>query len=129
MKSYYRVMLGQQSKFAKECFEGGFVGTDFGIHQDLSGELPETWQVFNKAFIPVYLEKWPQKSKVAAGLACGAIWTVSKGILNGDILLSPDGGGKYRVGEIAGPYSYAENELLPHRRPVKWSDKSIGAKA
>lgn len=125
MKSFYRVMLGQQSKFAKECFAGGFVGTDFGIHEDLSGKLPDTWQAFNKAFIPVYMQIWPDKSKVAAGLACGAIWTVSKGMNEGDVVLSPDGQGNYRVGEIAGRYSYADGQLLPHRRPVRWLDKSI----
>lgn len=41
MKNYYRVMLGKGSKFAPECFGGGFVGTDFGIHHDLTGRLPE----------------------------------------------------------------------------------------
>ena len=64
MKSYYRVMLGKGSKHAEECFAGGFVGTDFGIHQDLTGHLPEEWRAFNKAFIPVFLEGRPEKSKV-----------------------------------------------------------------
>jgi len=35
-----------------------------------------------------------------AGLACGALWTVSRGINSGDIVLCPDGGGRYRVGEV-----------------------------
>lgn len=125
MKSYYRLMLGKKSMFASECFAAGFVGTDFGIHQDLTGQLPEEWREFNQAFIPVYLQVWPDKSKVAAGLACGAIWTVSRGMLPGDVILSPDGSGNYRVGEIAGPYYYAAGEILPHRRPVKWREQSI----
>lgn len=125
MKSFYRVMLGQQSKYAKECFAGGFIGTDFGIHEDLSGKLPETWQAFNKAYIPVYMQIWPEKSKVAAGLACGAIWTVSKGMNDGDVVLSPDGQGNYRVGEISGLYSYAGGQILPHRRPIHWLEKWI----
>ena len=41
MKSYYRVMLGQKSVYAEECFAGDFIGTDFGINQDLAKKLPE----------------------------------------------------------------------------------------
>jgi hypothetical protein len=50
---YYRVMLGRKSMHASECFAGGFVGTDYGIHQDLTGKLPDAWRDFNKAWIPV----------------------------------------------------------------------------
>lgn len=125
MKSYYRLMLGQKSMYADQCFDGGFVGTDFKVHQDLTGQLPDEWRAFNKTFIPVYLEIWPDKSKVTAGLACGAIWTVSKGLLEGDVVLCPDGLGKYRVGEVTGGYSYAEGSILPHRRPVRWLDQRV----
>ena len=125
MRNYYRLMLGRQSVHAETCFAGGFVGTDFAINQDLSGRLPQEWRDFNKEFIPIFLENRPDKSKIAAGLACGAIWTVSKGMAQGDILLCPDGTGQYQVGEIAGNYTYAEGEVLPHRRPVEWSGRSI----
>lgn len=125
MKSYYRLMLGRKSVHAETCFAGGFVGTDFGIHQDLSGRLHDEWRAFNKEFIPIYLEKLPDKTKIAAGLACGAIWAVSKGMTQGGIVLCPDGAGQYRVGEISGGYTYAPGEILPHRRPVRWLDRSI----
>lgn len=122
MKNYYRVMLGRRSTHAAACFEGGFIGTDFDIHEDLTGKLPETWRPFNAAYVPVYLKIHPDKSKVAAGLACGAIWTVSKMLRPGDLILSPDGTGRYRVGEIEGDYWYAEGEVLPHRRSVRWHE-------
>jgi len=125
MKNYNRLMLGRKSVHADACLAGGFVGTDFGIHQDLTGQLPDEWRAFNKEFIPIYLEKRPEKTKIAAGLACGAIWTVSKGMAQGDIVLCPDGTGQYRVGEIAGGYTYASGEILPHRRPVRWFDRTI----
>lgn len=118
-------MLGAKSIHAQECFDGGFIGTDFGIYQDLSSHLAENWREFNKAFIPVYLENNPKKSKVTAGLACGAIWTVSKGLNIGDVVLSPDGNGNYRVGEIISEYYYSHDGILPHRRNVKWLDISI----
>jgi hypothetical protein len=119
MKNYYRLMLGRKSVHAEACFFGGFVGTDFGLHIDLTGRLPAEWRDFNKEFIPIYLENSPQKSKIAAGLACGAIWTVSNGMAEGDILLCPDGTSQYRVGEIAGSYHYAHGDILPHRRHVR----------
>jgi restriction system protein len=125
MKNYHRVMLGQKSVHAEECFAGNFIGADFGIHQDLSQQLPEEWRVFNKAFIPVYLGLHPEKSKIGAGLACGALWTVSKGIQKGDVVLCPDGQGKYRVGEVSGGYYYEAGKILPHRRPVIWLNMTI----
>src|SRR5262245_12050574 len=125
MKSYYRIMLGKKSVHAQECFAGNFIGTDFEITQDLTKKLSEEWRTFNKTFIPIYLATHPGKTKVAAGLACGALWTVSKGIQKGDIVLCPDGTGKYRVGEVNGDYYYKPGEILFHRRPVTWLNASI----
>lgn len=125
MKGYYRVMLGKGSMYAAECFAGGFIGTDFDIEQDLTHKLPEEWKEFNKTFIPVFLKTHPDKSRVSAGLACGALWTVSKGIKNGDLVLCPDGTGRYRVGEVSGNYYYAPGKTLPHRRPVVWLEGGI----
>ena len=129
MRNFYRLMLGRKSIHAESCFNGGFVGTDFDVHYDLSGRLPDNWRDFNKEFIPIYLESNPDKSKITAGLACGAIWTVSKGMDQGDIVLCPDGAGQYRVGEISGVYNYANSEILPHRRSVRWLDLIIDRKA
>lgn len=125
MKTYYRVMLGKKSIHAPECFAGGFMGTDFGIKEDLSGKLSENWREFNQRYIPIYLAAHPDKSKIAAGLACGFLWTVSKGIQTGDVVLSPDGSGRYRVGEVTGDYYYAPDQILFHRRPVRWTDTYI----
>ncbi|NDV63137.1 DUF1016 family protein [Puniceicoccales bacterium CK1056] len=125
MKNYHRLMLGAKSIYAAECLAGGFVGVNFEIHQDLTGQLPDEWREFNKKFIPVFLEARPEKTKIAAGLACGALWTVAKGMQLGDILLCPDGSGQYHLGQVSGPYEYKENEILPHRRAVQWLNKSI----
>jgi restriction system protein len=126
MKNYYRVMLGKGSIYAEECFAGNFIGTDFGIAQDLTRNLPEEWRAFNREFIPIYLANHPDKTKIGAGLACGALWTVSKGIRKGDILLCPDGSGRYRVGEITSDdYLYVAGGILPHRRSVHWLSTPI----
>lgn len=125
MKTYYRLMLGKGSKFAAECFEGGWIGAGFGIKQDLANDLPEAWREFNAKFIPVVLAANPGKTKIGAGLACGALWTVCKGIKIGDVVLSPDGTGRYRVGEVTGAYYYEAGHVLPHRRPIHWTDTYI----
>lgn len=129
MKCYYRVMAGKSSMHADLCRVEGFIGADFDIHQDLTGSLPDELRTFNKQFIPVFQNNVPGKSKVSAGLACGALWTVAKGINSGDILLSPDGTGSYIVGEVSGDYWYAAGEVLPHRRRVVWRDERIARSA
>lgn len=121
MKNYYRIILGKKNAFAAECFAGSFIGTDFDIQQDLTHKLTEEWRAFNKEFIPIFLASHPDKSKISAGLACGALWTVSKGIKVGDTVLSPDGSGRYRVAEVTGDYYYKPGGPLPHRRPVVWN--------
>lgn len=98
MTSFYRVMLGAGSAHAKDAVAGGFLGADFTIHQDLAGHLPDDFRDFNTEFIPVFLANNPDRTKVGAGLACGFLWTVAKGIQIGDIVLSPDGAGHYHVG-------------------------------
>jgi restriction system protein len=60
-------MLGQKSIDAAECFAGSFIGTDFGIDQDLSNKLPEEWRAFNREFIPIYLATHPDKTKSELG--------------------------------------------------------------
>ena len=125
MKNYYRLMLGRKSVYAQECLKGGFIGADFDVEQDLTKQLPDNWREFNKKFIPIFLSKRPGKSRVAAGLACGALWTVSKGIQQGDIVLCPNGAGSYLIGEVTGGYSYQPGDILPHRRAVSWSSKTF----
>ncbi|MHB1274186.1 MAG: endonuclease NucS domain-containing protein [Rhodanobacter sp.] len=91
--------------------------------------MPDEWREFNKAFIPVYLAGHPDKTRIGAGLACGALWTISKGIARGDIVLCPDGAGSYCAGEVVGDYQYAPGEALPHRRAVRWLDIAIARSA
>jgi len=125
MKSYYRIMLGKKSKFAQQCYQANFIGASSGIRMDLTGQLADNWRDFNRQFIPVYLAGYPHKTKVAAGLACGALHTVCKGIQKGDVVLCPNGNGSYWVGEVVEDYSYHAGEDLPHRRTVNWFPKTI----
>ena len=99
-------MLGKGGLYADTCLKENYIGADFKIRQDLSGKFPEEWRLFNKEFIPIYLEENPEKGKIAAGLSCGMLWTICKGLKIGDIVLCPNGNGEYYVGTISGNYFY-----------------------
>jgi len=125
MKSYYRIMLGKKSVYADEAHKGNFIGAGWLKNIDLTNRLIEEWRDFNKKMIPVYLQEYPDSSKIAAGLACGMLWTVTKGILIEDVVFCPDGKGSYFVGEITSDYYYHQGGILPHRRNVRWFSKAI----
>ena len=122
MPDFYRIMLGRGSSLAEKCFEEGFVGVDFSIDHDISEALErnDNWREFNREYIPIWLEKNPEKSKIAAGLAMGNTWVVTKGMQTGDFVISPDGNRRYRFGKVTGSYEYVGDTELPHRRPVLW---------
>ncbi len=124
-RSFYRIMLGAKSMFAQQCHDEKWFGGGWRIAQDLTNELPDNWRDFNTKFIPIYLEANPDKSKVAAGLACGMLQTICKGIQQGDVVLCPDGKGSYWVGTVVSNYVYVPGERLPHRRHVEWLAKSL----
>ena len=118
-KRFYKVMLGRKSDLAEKCRSEGFIGTDFDVHEDLTGQLPDDWREFNQKWIGRLLPF--KKSKISAGLAAGSLWVVSKGIKQGDIILSPTATpGELIAGEVSGDYEYVKDGPLPHRRRVRW---------
>ena len=123
--SYYRIMAGAKSVFAQEFLEGGFIAANWNIDQDLTHDLPDDWREFNHRFIPVYLEALPDKTKISAGLACGMLHTLSKGIKQGDIILTPRGDGHYLVGKVISDYYYVPSGELSHRRKVEWFEQTL----
>lgn len=125
MKSYYRVMLGPKSIHAALCRDQNFIGAGYEINQDLSADLTDNWRDFNQKYRPIFLAAHPDKKMIGAGLACGALWTVARGIQKGDLVLCPNGAGTYFVGEVAGDYFYAPGQPLPHRRSVNWLAQTI----
>lgn len=122
-------MLGRGGKYAKMCREQGFIGADFDIYEDLTDSLFENWRDFNKKFIPIWMANVPGKSATSAGLACGFLWTIIKGLRVGDVVLCPSGEGYYYVGIISGGYYYVPDAELPHRRKVEWMEKTIDRKS
>ena len=128
-KNYNRVMLGPSGMYADICRKEGFVGVDFLPTYNLTTSLTEKVKDFNNKFVPIWMEEHPEKSKTAAGLSCGYLWTVTKWLRQGDIVLSPNGRGEYYIGQIDSDYYYVKGEKLPHRRRVKWLEKTIARSA
>ena len=125
MKNSFRVMLGAKSAYAALCREQGFIGADYQIAQDLSADLFDNWRDFNQKYRPIFLDAHPEKTMIGAGLACGALWTVAKGIQKGDMVLCPNGSGTYFVGEVVSDYFYVPGQPLPHSRSVNWLAQTI----
>ncbi|MEO0074848.1 MAG: endonuclease NucS domain-containing protein [candidate division WOR-3 bacterium] len=126
MKNYFHIRLGEKNKYAEQAYKENFIGVGFIYNKDFTNRpIFENWRDFNKEYIPAYLKEHPDKSKVAAGLACGMLWTVIKYLQIGDIVLCPDGKGNYYVGEINGNYMFVKGNILPHRRSVQWFSKII----
>lgn len=111
--------------FHDNFIEGNCIGVYYELDLDLTNHLPEDWRTFNRKFIPVHLERHPGKSKIGAGLACGAVHTVCKGLLKGDIVLTPDGAGNFHIGEVIGDYEHHPESPIPHQRPVNWFKDKI----
>jgi restriction system protein len=125
-RSYYRIMLGAKSSFAEECYKDCWIGSGgWDISEDLTDKLPDNWRDFNAEFIPIFLEVNPEKSRIAAGLACGMLYTICKGIQKDDIVLCPNGKGEYWAGTIVSDYVFAPGHSFSHRRRVEWFPKSI----
>jgi restriction system protein len=59
---------------------------------------------------------------MAAGQACGSLWTISKGINIGDVVLCPNGPNACYIGEITSDYYFDKDSIIPHKRNVKWFD-------
>ena len=130
-KSYYRVRLGEGHTYAKECYEGEFIGVrgshDDGVGFDLSNDLLGDKRDFNAKFRNIFLEHDPTKTKIAAGGDCGVLWNLCKEIKKEDIVLCPNGQDECWVGEVISDYLFQPkpNSCLPHRRKVKWLPKLL----
>jgi restriction system protein len=106
MKDFYCVMLGKGSMYAHVSRQKGFIGAHFGNDQDFMGLLGDDLREFNQQVRPIYLAAFPEKSKGSVSLPGGYLYSVCKGIKVGDIVLSPNGQGRYLVGEVTGEYRY-----------------------
>lgn len=121
-QKYLRVTLGPSNSHAHECMSNGYAGVDFGVNVDFSETFVENWRDFNAVYIPKYLDLFPTKNRISAGLAGGQLWVFSYYPKHGDAIISPIGDGNFRVGVFAGDYYFVPGQPLPHRRIINWLD-------
>jgi restriction system protein len=100
--------------------EAGYSGVDFLGAYDIRPHLGGGADNFRGALNSVYLDMYPGKSRIAAGLAMGNLWAACEGIVEGDIILAPIPDRTYQYGVVTGGYEYHPGTALPHRRPVDW---------
>ncbi|MCP4566139.1 MAG: DUF91 domain-containing protein [FCB group bacterium] len=125
MKSYYRFMLGKGSIYADEGFNNNFVGVDNGVDRDMSDTTQLDRKSFNNMIVPLYMDTHPEKPKAKAHLSSGVLFRVVQSINEGDIIICPDGAGRYHVGEVTSGYTFNKGHILPHQRPMKWYPNTI----
>lgn len=126
MKNYFKIMLDSKNriKYAEECLSEKFIGGDYGVHSDLTSYLSDGPGEFINKFIPLYLGVYPGKSKEADRVG-EVLWAFCKGIQKGDIVVCPNGRGVLYFGEVIGDYSYHPENILQHRRAVKWFPSTL----
>jgi len=125
LTSYYRIMLGRGSSLAKECHEDKWFGGHWDFKDSLENELPDNRKKFISIHKSTYLKNNPEAKNITAGLACGMLYTICKGVQKNDIVLCPDGEGRYWIGKVISDYYFVQGGNMPHRRSVEWYDKTI----
>jgi restriction system protein len=120
MTTAWVVRQGRGGQFAEEMIEAGYLGVDFVGDYDIKPHLGGGAEVFRGAMNSIYLEMYPEKTRIAAGLAMGNLWAACEGIIEGDMVLAPKPDRTYQYGIVSGGYEYHPGTELPHRRRVDW---------
>ena len=124
-RRYWMVRLGASAAWADELRVAGQIAVDFVGDFDLTPYLSSTPKPFHEAIQPLLRERDPERSKISIGLAVGNLWVATCSILEGDVVLSPTGDGRYYSGVVSGPYRYAPGTMAAHRREVNWDGTPI----
>ena len=120
MTTAWVVRLGRGGQHAEKMIEAGYLGVNFIGDYDITPHLGEGAEVFRGAMNSVYLDKRPDKTRIAAGLAMGNLWAACEGINEGDLVLAPKRDRTYQYGVVTGGYEFHPGTELPHRRRVDW---------
>lgn len=117
--------MGKQGQYFEQCYNGNFIGVSFGIDKDLTNDLFDNWRDFNAIYVDHMIEEGISKSRIGAGVSCGAIWTLSKGIEKDAIVICPDLDGNFLPCKIVSNYCYEKGDDPYHRRKVEWFKNPI----
>jgi restriction system protein len=124
-RKYWMVRLGTSAAWAQELHASGQIAVNFVGDIDLTPFLSSTPRPFHEAIQPRLKERDPRRSKISIGLAVGNLWVATCSIMEGDVVISPTGDGRFYSGVVTGPYAYAPGTMAAHRRPVAWDSVPI----
>ena len=128
MGFFYQVRLGRANAHVEFALKEGFVGVDYGYKEDASKYLKTTWDESRRDLVSTIPKFRPDIEKRSAGLACGAIWSLGRGMQDGATVLTPVGNGVYAYGSVTGDYFYVDGDVLPHRRKITWAAQRLDIK-
>ena len=124
---FARLRTGKDHKWYDIFKKNDFVGVSYGLDIDISHNLLPNWKDFNRIYIDEVINRSNEpKSRVAAGLNCGVIWTLSKGLEINDVLMCQDKEKNYHFCKITSEYFYS-HEVPHHRRKIEWIDRKVSA--
>lgn len=122
MVAAWMVRLGTGGSNAEELIETGYLGVDYIGDYDIRPHLGHGSEAFRKAMSPVFLDMYPDKTKVAAGRAMGNLHAATQTMQVGDLVLAPTGTSniQYNYGVVSSDYEFHPGKVQPHRRRVEW---------
>jgi hypothetical protein len=120
-----RIYLGANHIHFNQCREENFIGVGFNIDTDLGPHLEKSSEELDAVIINILQQKYPKKDSKWYSRAKSNILPVVKKLQIGDFIIAPDSDGNFHSAEITGPYFYCPDEILPHRRMVRWTNKFI----
>ena len=116
---YMRLRTGREHEWFELFHKNNFIGADYDLSTNLTNYLFDNWREFNAKFVPEIIKLNPEKSKVGAGLICGVLWTLCKGIKEDAIVFCQDKNKDYHLCKVSSNYIYSKEEPH-HRRKVEW---------
>ncbi|MDI3193838.1 hypothetical protein QK290_03755 [Pseudarthrobacter sp. AL07] len=102
MTTAWVVRQGTRGRNAEEMLQSGYIGVDFIGDYDIKPHLGSGAEAFRRAMNSVFLDMYPDKSKISAGLSTGNHWAACEGISEGDLVLAPKPGRTYQYGAVSG---------------------------
>jgi len=117
MSRYYRMMLGSKGAHTALCLRENFIGI-LDETGDLSARLNGDFESFQQS-------TKPQNDRHFTEYHYRTIWTVCHEVQIGDVILGRGRPGEYAVGEVTSDYFHRPNEILGHRRAMKWSTRRV----